>query len=476
MTSNARARAVYAVLVVVLFAAQAAVTWAGLEGLRYEELADFIRNPFWFDHRLVYDGASANVAWYALLMLTYKTLGFSPYASKYLRLALQALSLVCAALLARRWVGDRRGWLPLVAYGLSPTALYFNSFAYGIDLQMFPVVVWLITRLQGTLAAFAIGCLAMLTCLSYPSFLLYVPVLAVLYIWMNRAAPAGRIVRGLAIAGAGFAAPFVAALAYLRNSGAFLTDPSAGGAGVFRGGGGNAMTPDPIAMARAMSQVFQDLFVRGSTYYFELPHVEFSGLLGVAAAWGLLIGALVVGWNWKAARAPLVLAGALCVISLAVPLLSQHLPGVRRSTGFLAGTYVVLACVWAAPIPPGVRAVAVRLGKLACVLLVIHHLIVFVPNVRFVHDQVRTIHDPWFNRYGSPAESIEVWARDWVMQGRPLMCPAPGPCRYAEIYAALAGHMKWNGLGDHPIVAVDPRTGAVTTLDIAAFQSRTIAP
>jgi hypothetical protein len=218
------------------------------------------------------------------------------------------------------------------------------------------------------------------------------------------------------------------------------------------------------------------LFVRGSTYDFELPHVEFSGLLGVAAAWGVLIGALVVGWNWKAARVPLVLAAALCTISIVVPLLSQHLPGLRRSTGFIAGTYVVLAYVWAAPIPGGLRAAAVWLGKLACVLLVVHHLIVFAPNMRFVHDGVQMIHDPWFNRFGAPMESIRVWTHDWVMQGRPLTCPSPGPCRYSEIYAALAGHMKWNGLGARPIVAVDPRTGAITTLDIETLQSRTIGP
>jgi len=156
MNSNARAHAAYWVLVPVLFAAQAMVTWAGLEGLRYEELAEFIRNPFWFDHRLVYDGASANVAWYALLVVTYKVFGFSPYASKYLRLALHVPFLVCTALLLKEWIGVRRGWLPLVAVGLSPTALYFNSF-HGIDLQLFPVVIWLVTRARGPAVRLAVG-------------------------------------------------------------------------------------------------------------------------------------------------------------------------------------------------------------------------------------------------------------------------------------------------------------------------------
>jgi hypothetical protein len=239
---------------------------------------------------------------------------------------------------------------------------------------------------------------------------------------------------------------------------------------VFRGGG-NEMTTDLVSMSRGISQVFQDLFVRGSTYYFALPHVEFSGLLGLAAAWGILVVALVVFWNWRPSRVPLALAAALCFISIAVPSMSRHLPGLRRSTGFIAGAYVILACVWAMPVPAGVRAVAVWAGKLACLLLVLHHVIVFAPNVRYLQAETTKADDPWFNRFGSPAQSIQRWVRDWVMQGRPLTCQSAVPCRYSEIYAALAGYMKWNGLEERPVLVTNPDDGVVIQLDMPLFQS-----
>jgi hypothetical protein len=480
MNANARARAVYGALVTVLFAAQAAFTFAGLDRMWYEELADFVRSPFWFSHRLVYDGASANVAWYGLLVLTYKVFGFSPYASKYLRLALQVPCLVCSAWLLVRWLGARRAWLPLVAIGLSPTALYFNSVCYGIDLQLFPVIVWLIVRAGDQrgltpFLQFAIGGLAMFACLSYPAFLMYVPVLLAFYVWTRRSRSFGESVTSLAVVAAGFLTPLVAAYAYLQNRSAFLSDPSVGGAGVFRGGG-NAMALNVVGMARAIAVVFQDLFVRGSSYYFALPHVEFSGLIGVAAAWAILVAALVVAWNWKPSRVPLVLAAALCLVAVVVPSLSQYLPGLRRSTGFIAATYVVLACVWGAPVPSGLRATAVWAGRIACVLLVAHHLIVFAPNRRYLQAETSKVHDPWFNRFGSPAESIQIWVNDWVQKGRPLTCESSMPCRYAEIYAALAGYMQWNGLDARPVLATNPATGQVTPLDIPLLRSGRFPP
>src|SRR5262245_5652325 len=450
MHANARTRTAYGALVAVLFAAQAAFTFAGLERMWYEELADFVRSPFWFSHRLVYDGASANVAWSGLLVLTYKAFGFSPYASKYLRLALQVPYLVCSALLLLRWLGPRRAWLPLIAIGLSPTALYFNSVCYGIDLQLFPIVVWLIVRASderglAPFLQFAIGCVAMFACLSYPAFLMYVPVLLAFYLWTRRRRPVGELIAALAVVAIGFLTPLVAAYAYLQNRSAFLFDPSVGGAGVFRGGG-NEIALNAAEMAKAIGVVLQDLFVRGSSYYFALPHVEFSGLIGVASAWAILVAALVIAWNWKPSRVPLALAAALCMSAVVVPSLSQHLPGLRRSTGFIAAAYVVFACVWAAPVPAGLRAVPVWAGRIACVLLVAHHLLVFAPNRNYLRAETGKVHDPWFNRFGSPAESIQIWVNDWVQKGRPLPCESPTPCRYAEIYAALAGYMQWNGL------------------------------
>ena len=104
MTSNRWAAPAYWLVVAILFAAQAAYTFGALERLGYEELAEGIRNPFWLDHRLVYDGVSSNVGWYGLLLLVYKVAGFSAYTAKFVRLGLHAAFLGCSAALLARWL------------------------------------------------------------------------------------------------------------------------------------------------------------------------------------------------------------------------------------------------------------------------------------------------------------------------------------------------------------------------------------
>lgn len=484
MTTRARADTLYWLLVVILFAAQAVYTIAGLERLWYEELAEGIRNPFWLDHREVYDGTSSNVAWYGLVLLVNKAFGFTPYAAKYVHLALHVPFLLATAVLLERWLGAGRAWLPLLAIGLSPTALYFNNLgtSYGIDLTLCPPVVWLITlaadgvRSDRSRAAvqIAIGCLAMIACLAFPTFLIYLGPLLVFHLWMNRGASSAALAKSVVWMTAGFAGVFVVALVYLRADSVFLSDPAANGAGVFRGGGGQ-IAVDALDRSRAIAQVFHDLFLRGSSYNFALPDVEFSGILGFAAVWGVVLGAIVAGWKWKGSRVPLLLAGLLCVLSILVPSLARNVPGLRRSTGVLAGTYIVVACVWAIPVFHGhLSRVLVWIGRGACVLLVAHHVAAYMPNLRYLQDETRRMTDPWFYRFGPPRESVRVWAEEWVLKQKPLTCPAGSACRYGEIYAAVAGYLKWNGLGEPPVLAIDPRSGEVIRLDTRVWSTHAL--
>src|SRR4029079_6953107 len=99
----------------VLVAAQGAYTMAGLDRLWYEELAEGIRNPFWLDHRLVYDGVSSNVGWDGLLLLVSKVARVCAYIAKFVRLALHVVFLAGSAVLLDRWLGRPRAFLPLLA-------------------------------------------------------------------------------------------------------------------------------------------------------------------------------------------------------------------------------------------------------------------------------------------------------------------------------------------------------------------------
>ncbi len=114
--------------------------------IRYEELAESVRNPYWIQNRLVYDGISSNIGWYATLTILYNIFGFSLFIAKFYRLVFHLVSLVCLALVIKKLIPVKKSWLSLLAIGLSPTFLYFNTLqtSYGLDLQYLPICLYLI--------------------------------------------------------------------------------------------------------------------------------------------------------------------------------------------------------------------------------------------------------------------------------------------------------------------------------------------
>jgi len=98
---------IYWTLPLLLTGVQYWVSAASMHQIRYEELAESVRNVFWLSHRLVYDGASSNVGWYGTLPILYKFFGFSLYSAKFVRLGLHFLGLTCAADILRRCMGVR---------------------------------------------------------------------------------------------------------------------------------------------------------------------------------------------------------------------------------------------------------------------------------------------------------------------------------------------------------------------------------
>jgi hypothetical protein len=477
--------ATYWALVAILFAAQAAYTFAGLDRLWYEETAEGIRNPFWLDHRLVYDGISSNVGWYGLVLLAYRTFGFSAYMAKYVRLALHVPFLIATAALLKRWIGLDRAWIPLVAVALSPTLLYFNSLgtSFGTDVQLGVIVLWAVMVTIDRRRAgrdglgvwhFAIGFAAMYACLVFPSFLVYLPVLALLYLSAAQGVHRRDVYTAFGWMAAGFAAPLCAALVFLKNDAAFLWDPAAGGAGMFRGGG-NAFAMDVHAALDAMSRVARDLYVAGGTYYFTVPNVEFSGALGLVAVSGVLLGWCAAVMKSGPTRTPLVLAAMLAVLSFVAPAFAGGLPGLRRSTGMMVGFYVIAACMWIVPAAPDpVGRWAFRIARFAAVLLVVHHIDAYPANYRYLAGLNGAVNDRWFSEFGSPSASVRQWAHDWVLNQRPLDCHRYPTCRYSEIYPAVAGYLKWNGLGEPPVFAVDPGSSHILQLAPWYWESHTL--
>ena len=205
-----------------LVALQALFTLRSTGQILYEELAEAVRNPYWVHHRVVYDAISTNVGWYGTLLAIYRSCGFALDAGRWFRLLLQLPSLLCLAWLLQRHLGRRSAWVPLLAFGLSPSLLFFNGSltSIGIDLQYAPIVLALLASLHAarpwtsTLAAFAAWALAMLAWMSYPSFAFYLPALALLG-WRKLRSTGLAPGRLVAAAAAGFLLPLVAAFAFI---------------------------------------------------------------------------------------------------------------------------------------------------------------------------------------------------------------------------------------------------------------------
>jgi len=100
-----RGTAALAALVIALAAVQA---WFSAHSTAYvldEELAESIRNPLWVQHRLVYDGVSSNVGWYALMAAVHRVFGFSLFSAKLVRLSFAAAALLSLAHLLGHFLG-----------------------------------------------------------------------------------------------------------------------------------------------------------------------------------------------------------------------------------------------------------------------------------------------------------------------------------------------------------------------------------
>jgi hypothetical protein len=82
----------------------------------------------------------------------------------------------------------------------------------------------------------------------------------------------------------------------------------------------------------------------------------------------------------------------------------------------------------------------------------------------------------WFAVKETPAESVEFFTSQ-LESGQRLSCPGDSagrvmPCRYQEIYPAIAGSRDWNGLAPIEVRAVDWRTGGDITLTPSLWTDR----
>ncbi len=84
----------YWLVPVFLIICQLAWTFSSTSQIRFEEVAESVRNVFWLQNQSIYDGISSNVGWYGTLLIIYKIFGFSLFTAKFYRLFLFIVSIV----------------------------------------------------------------------------------------------------------------------------------------------------------------------------------------------------------------------------------------------------------------------------------------------------------------------------------------------------------------------------------------------
>ncbi|MBI2327919.1 hypothetical protein HYU92_06405 [Candidatus Curtissbacteria bacterium] len=498
----------YWLIPILLFILQAIYTFNTLGQIRYEELDESIVNPYWVQNRYVQNGASANLGWHFLLVVTYNIFGFSLFAGKFVRLALVLISLFCQAALLAKYLGAKYAWLPLMTVGLSPTFLYFNTqqTVYGIDLVYFPISLYLVTSLdfskksqnllqsKNFILSIALWSFSMFALMSYPSFVYFLPALAGLFfykLWNSSnyqslrssssvARTAGlkllkklkypKSLEYLAPALVSFLAPLAAVFAYIKNRSLLIYDENVQ-SGMFRGAGFLDLNLE--VFVTNLKNNLMNLFARASGYYYEVNKVEFSDFYPAVA---LILTVFAIYQLWKSQknlRHLLILAMSILFLNVLLAYFTQDpTPGMRRQTGSLAAIYIlfVLAWYWAA----NLAASSIKwLYLTVLALILIHHLIVYPINLMHLSDQSRYKEEVWFKGADDPATVVDFYVTKIQNQNLELVCfdESGGKinCRYNQIFAVVAGSCLWNRLGCREIYGWDLKTKKYVPLTIELF-------
>jgi hypothetical protein len=439
--------------------------------VRYEELAESIRNPYWFSQRMLYDGVSSNIGWYGLLHYTYSIVGFSLLSGRTVKAVLFLASLIALARLALGSLDRRTAALVVVSVGLSPIYLYFSRMmtSYGTDIIYALLWLWTLSFLtwRGGTRDYAITTaawlLAFLGCSSFPALIFYMPSMGLYFawgLWRNRDRLSRREMAAYILATSGaFLLPLLAAVLYIETP---LLFDARTNSGIFRGSG--QLEFDPAGMLAALKILLSDAFVIGSSYYVEIERPDFSSVLSWIALATSFVTVIHCVLHRPEARVHIGLAGLIFVLALLGPCLSPNHPGIRRGTGFVFAIYLGYAiALWhlstSNSIVPWLR----RTGYLCLVLLPISHLLALPSAYASVQTDSRYRYALWFGRRDTPERAFEYWL-DFTARHGTLPChPKPGTpirwCRYSEIFGALEGHRLWNDEPAVPIRINHPRTG-----------------
>lgn len=482
-----------------IFILQLIFTLNSMSQIRYEELAESVRNVYWFQNHIVYDGVSSNVGWYAILALFYKLFGFSLFSAKIIRLFISFISIFCLALLLKKYLGTKRSFLPLLAIGLSPTFLFFNTLQaqFGIDLQIIPILLYLIltlnfkSRIQSYIKQVLIGLIAIFTWTSYPTFIYYLPALIILYIWQiiknqkishisgkdgfhiptSKLSYLARIFLPLF----SFLAPLIFFFIFIKNSNLLLYDP-VNQSGIFRGAG--KIQLDFNLIFQNFTHLLTDLFDKGNSYYFEIKSSDFSNFYPIIAIVFISFTAIFLFLKNKKYRFLILLSLSIFLFNLIISSITSdpsNKPGIRRNTGILFSIYFFYIISWNYFSNKKLKFPFSKWFIIFIfILLPIHHLLVYPANLAHLKTESPNKYGLWFGIANDPAKSLDTITNMVLREDLRLSCKNDDDkdnfCRYNEIYAAVAGSCNWNNLNCKNILGFDYKTNKFIPLSTKLWE------
>lgn len=452
-------------------------TFNSLNQIGYEDLAESVRNVFWLQHRMIYDGASSNVAWNGILLLIYNIFGFSLFTAKFFRLFLQLISLFALAKLIKMYV-VKYSWVVFTTLALSPTLMYLTTSQtpVGIDLQMLPICLVGIQTLTGEnrirqyIQSILVWILIMLTALSYAAFIFYIPPLIYLYIrrfFTGVSKKPREISLNLFVAITSFFFPLLVSLIYVKNREKLIYDPITH-SGIFRGSG-HISFPHTYFLENFFG-IFQDLFIVGNSYVFQLTKVDFSD--GYAFIVVLLIIGISMYLFYKKRGRELLFMVWLVMLSTyligSITIDASNWYGIRRSTPILAGCYALFIFAWNFLFSLQGKVKKILIAFL--LLLFVHHLFVLPINIMHQSDLTKFASKAWLLPNKTPSESLELLVDAIQKKDIELKCEVEG-CRYQEIFAEIEGACTWNKLSCHNIYGYNPYTRSYKKLEISVWDT-----
>lgn len=470
----------YWLIPIALFIVQLIFTLNSFSQVRQEELSESISYPFWLRERVICNGITSQVGWYGPLLIIYEVFGFDIFTAKYLRLGLTLISYFCLALLLKKYLGEKRAALPLLTAGLSPTLLYFTvlSVPFGLDLQIFPICLYLaltcdFKNRRGIAKQVMLWLLAMLTWMSYPTFIFYIPVLVSVFIY--RLYKEGRtqfVTLGLANL-AVFLAPVVVAFLYVKNKEMLIYDPVTGG-GLFRAHG--QINFNLQTFLENLTILKHDLFVASVSYYFELARVEFSNFYPIITIFSVLAACVMFYVKVKRVRKILILLVLGLVLNVTFANLTGETGGIRRATSLLVLFYTLFCFGWYYVLKLPKKLILKKILIGGFFLVFIHHLTSIPANLENLKGVSRFRENQWFSQAETPKESLNLYL-DQIQKsdlalvcadksGKPIFC---GGYEYNLIYPAIEGACLWNNLACHGIKIYDFKSEALVPLSLSCW-------